>query len=114
MRCENMKVQLAFRFPCGQPDKNGVIYTKEAVENAISALKENLPITYRDNENFQQSNCLGHTIGETYTVLWDDNCQMCEVIVSGVLYYGGTDCTVKEIKDGVITSFEILSVGLSR
>ena len=114
MRLNNLKVQLALTIPFGRPDKNGVMYSKEAIEKAISDFEGKIPILYRDNDSFKDGVVIGNTIGETGSVLWDDENQVCEVIVNGNLYYGGTECIANEIKDGVITDFHITSVGLSR
>lgn len=114
MRLDNLKMQLALVIPFGRPDKNGVIYSREAVEKAVNDFNGKLPILYRDNDSCMDGVVIGNTIGETYSVLWDDEQQVCEVIVNGNLYYGGTECIVNEIKDGVVTDFRITSIGLSR
>lgn len=114
MRLDNLKIQLAFAIPFGRSDKNGVIYSREAIEKAISDFNGKLPILYRDNDSCKDGVVVGNTVGETCSVLWDDERQVCEIIVNGNLYYGGTECIVNEIKDGVVTDFRIISVGLSR
>lgn len=114
MRLENLKVQLSLVIPIGRPDKNGVMYSKEAVEKAVESFNGKLPIIYRDNDANKEGTVLGNTVGETCSVLWDDEHQVCEVVVNGNVYYGGTECVVNEIKDGVVTDFSIVSVGLSK
>lgn len=114
MRLGNLKVQLALVIPFGRPDKNGVTYSKEAIEKAVSDFNWKLPILYRDNDSCKDEAVIGNTIGETSSVLWDDEQQVCEVIVNGDLYYGGAECIVNEIRDGVVTDFSIVSVGISR
>ena len=114
MRLDNLKVQLTLVIPFRTPDKNGIMYSKEAIEKAISDFDGKLPILYRDNDSCKGGVVVGNTIGETCSVLWDDENQVCEVIVNGNLYYGGTECIVNEIRDGVVTDFRITSVGLSR
>jgi len=114
MRLDNLKIQLALTIPFDHPDKNGVLYSREAIEKAISDFNGKLPILYRDNSSCKDGVVVGNTIGETCSVLWDDENQVCEVIVNGNLYYGGTECIANEIKDGVVTDFRITSVGLSR
>ena len=114
MRLDNLKIQLALTIPFGRPDKNGVMYSKEAIEKAISDFDGKMPILYQDNDLCKDGVVVGNTIGETCSVLWDDENQVCEVIVNGNLYYGGTECIVNEIKDNVVTDFRITSVGLSR
>ena len=46
MREENIKVKVTIPIPFGKPDKNGVMYTEEAVSNAVNNLHKNLPIIY--------------------------------------------------------------------
>lgn len=114
MRLNNLKMQLSFVIPFGRPDKNGVMYSKEAIEKAIKDFDDKLSILYHDNDSCKDGVVVGNTVGETCSVLWDDEQQVCEVIVNGILYYGGTECIVNEIKNGVVTDFRITSVGLSR
>lgn len=113
MRLDNLNVQLALVIPFGRPDKNGVMYSKEAITRAVDDFGGQLPILYQDNDSCQEGTVIG-TAGEICSVLWDDEHQVCEVVVNGKLYYGGASCIVNEIKDGVVTDFSIASVGLSR
>lgn len=113
MRLGNLKVQIALVIPISRPDKNGVMYSKEAVEKAAESFNWKLPIIYRDNDANKEGTVIGNTVGETCPVLWDDEHQVCEVVVNGNVYYGGTECIVNEVKDGVVTDFSIVSVGLS-
>lgn len=114
MRSDNLKIQLALVFPFGRPAKNGVIYSKEAIEKAVDDFCGNLPIIYCDNERRKDAVVIGNTVGETCSTLWDDEYQSCEVIVNGKLFYGGTECILNETKDGVVTDFTITSLGISR
>lgn len=114
MRQENLKMQIALRFPFEHPDGNGVVYSKQAVERAISALQGELPILYRDNEVCQNGKVIGHTAGDTVSVLWDDNYQVCEVVLEAVVYHGGTECTVRTADNGVVTDFQITALGISK
>ena len=113
MRQENLKIQVALRFPYDHPDKNGVVYSKQAVEKAISDLQGKLHILYQDNSVCQNGKVIGHTIGDTMSVLWDDDYRVCEVVLGAVVYHGGTECIVKTSDDGVITDFEITALGIS-
>lgn len=114
MRLDNLKVQLALTIPFGRPDKNGVMYSKEAVEKAVESFNGKLPIIYRDNDANKEGTVLGNTVGETCSVLWDDEHQVCEVIVNGNIYYGGADIVINEFEAGMVIDFRIISVGLSR
>lgn len=114
MRQKNLKMQIALRFPFDNPDRNGVVYSKQAVERAISALQGKLPILYRDNEVCPDGEVIGYTAGETASVLWDNDYQVCEVILDAAVYYGGTECIVKGMSNGVVTDFEITALGISK
>lgn len=114
MRLDNLKVQLKLVIPFGRPDKNGVMYSKESIEKAMDDFNGELPILYRDNDSCKDGVVIGNTVGEPCSVLWDYEQQVCEVIINGNLYYGGTECIVNEIKDGSVADFRITSVGLSR
>lgn len=113
MRLDNLKIELAFTIPFGRPDKNGIVYSKEAVEKAVESFNRGLPIIFRGNDSSGDEVVIGNTIGETCSTLWNDEYQVCEVIVNGNVYFGGTECVVNEIKDGVVNDFDIVSVGLS-
>jgi len=114
MRLDNLKVKLALVIPFGRPDKNGVMYSREAIEKAVGDFNGKLPIIYRDNDSCKDGVVIGNTVGETCSVLWDDEQQVCEVVVNGNVYFGGADIIANEIKDGAVTDFRITSVGLSR
>lgn len=117
MRLSNIKVRLSLVIPFGHPDKNGIKYSREAVEKAVRALFDSgwqLPIVYRDCDSYKDGTVVGNTIGETGSVSWNNEQQVCEVVVDGIIYYGGTECIVNEISDDVVTDFSITSVGLSQ
>lgn len=114
MRQENLKLQIALKFPFDHPDRNGVVYSKQAIEQAILALQGKLPIVYRDHNTCPDGEVIGHTVGETASVLWDDNCHICEIVLDSVIYYGGTECVVKKTNNGIVTDFEITALGISK
>ena len=111
MRVEGTKVKFTIPIPIDKPDKNGVIYTKEAIENAVNNLRTNLPIIYKDNES--DAKAVGVTTGNSHIVTWDFESQVCKVTVDGIVFYSGADIIVNEIEDGKISSFEIASIGLT-
>lgn len=113
MREENIKVKITIPFPFGKPDKNGNIYSEEAVKNAVNNLHKELPIIYRDNESYSDGKIIGNTIGNSHIVTWDFDNQTCNVGLEGIIYFGGTSCIVNEINEKVITDFRITGIGLS-
>lgn len=64
----------------------GIFPSHEAIEKAVDDFYGNLPILYRDNDLRKSGVVIGNTVGETGSVLWDDEHQICEVIVNGKLY----------------------------
>ena len=113
MRTENIEVKITIPIPFDKPDKNGVVYTEDAVSNAVSNL-QNLPIIYRDNENEPEGKVIGVMNKPTYVEEWDMKNQVCKITIDGAVFYGGTECIVNEMKDDKVTDFEIVGVGLSK
>jgi hypothetical protein len=111
MRVENTKVKFTIPIPVDKPDCNGVIYTEEAVENALNNLQTNLPIVYKDNEC--DAKVIGATTGSSHIVTFDSDNQVCKLTVDGIVFYSGADIIVNEIEDGKITDFRIASIGLT-
>ncbi len=113
MRVENIGIKLTLPIPIGEPDKNGVVFSEQAVEKAVSSLRKNLPIIYRDNDKVQDGVVIGHTVGDTHIVTWDGEHQVCKITVDGVVHFGGTECIVNEIKNGEVKDFQITGFGIS-
>lgn len=112
MRVENTKVKLTISISFDKPDKNGVVYTKEAVENAVNNLHKNIPIIYGDVKT--NKNIIGATTGDSHIVIWDFENQICKMVVDGVIFYSGAEIIVNEMNNNKITDFEIVSIGLSK
>ena len=113
MRTENIEVKITIPIPFDKPDKNGVVYTEDAVSKAVSNL-QNLPIIYRDNENEPEGKVIGVMNKSTYVEEWDMKNQVCKITIDGTVFYGGTECIVNEMKDDKVTDFEIVGLGLSK
>lgn len=114
MRQENIKVKITIPIPFDKPDKNGTLYTKEAVSNAVNNLHKSLPIIYRNNDSDIDGTKIGTTTGLSHIATWDFENQVCNVTVDGIVFSGGTECIVNEIKDGKVTDFEIVGFGISK
>ena len=110
MRTDNIKVTITIPIPYDKPDKNSIIYTKEAVEKAVENLHKNLPITFKDES---EEKIIGTTIGDIHIVTWDFENQICKLTVDGEIYFGGTECWY-EVEDNKITDFQIIGIGLSK
>ena len=112
MRVENTKVKLTISISFDKSDKNGVVYTKEAVENAVNNLHKNIPIIYGDVKT--NKNIIGATTGDSHIVIWDFENQICKMVVDGVIFYSGAEIIVNEMNNNKITDFEIVNIGLSK
>lgn len=108
---ELTKVKLTIMMPSDNPNKNGTVFTKEAVEDAIYNLRRNLPIIYSDDGT--NSKVIGSTTGESHIATWDSDNQTYKVTVDGVLFHCNPIIIVNEIEDGKISDFRIASIGLT-
>lgn len=112
MRTENIAVKMTIPIPFDKPDGNMIVHTEEAVEKALNCLPKNLPILYRGTE-MEDAKCIGSTTGNYHIVTWDFENQICKVTVDGVIFHGGADIIVNEMKNGEISDFTITSCGIS-
>ena len=110
MRAENIKVTITIPIPYNEPDKNGNIYTKEAVEKAVNNLHKHLPIIYRGES---EEKVIGSTTGDSHIATWDSENQVCKLTVDGEVFFGGTEC-IADIDNGKIVNFEIVGIGLNK
>ena len=110
MRAENIKVTITIPIPYNEPDKNGNIYTKEAVEKAVNNLHKYLPIIFRGES---EEKVIGSTTGDSHIATWDFENQVCNLTVNGEVFFGGTEC-IADIDNGKIVDFEIVGIGLNK
>ena len=110
MRTNNIKVTMTIPIPYDQPDKNGNIYTKEAVEKAVNNFNKNLPIIFRDES---ERKVIGTTTNNSHIATWDFENQVCNLTVNGEVFFGGAEGIVTA-NNGKIVDFEILGIGLSK
>ena len=110
MRTNNIKVTMTIPIPYDQPDNNGDIYTKEAVEKAVNNLHKHTPIIFRDE--FEEK-VIGSTTDNSHIATWDFENQVCNLTVNGEVFFGGTEC-IADIDNGKIVDFEIVGIGLSK
>ena len=113
MKEEFTEVKFTINIPFDKPNKNGSMFTKEAVDNAVKNIPENIPIIYRSNESEFSNKVIGATTGNPKVIAWDSENQVCEMTFDGVVFHSGADIIVNEIEDGKITDFRITSIGLT-
>lgn len=112
MKDEMMKVKFTMHIPFDRPNKNGTVFTKEAVENAVNNIPINIPIICGDNKSKFGNKVIGTTTGDSHIVTWDFENQVCKMIVDGVVFRSGAEIVVNEIEDNKISDFRIVGVGL--
>ena len=112
MRSADNQVSITMAFPVERPDKNGVVYSRKAVDKALKSMPDNLPII--DLENNGDERVIGTTSSRPYAVQWDDLNGVCRFTIDGIVFFGETSCIVNAVNDdGEITDFTITSIGVS-
>ena len=104
---ELTKVKLTIHLPFGKQNKNGSVFTEEAVEDAVNHLRKNLPIVYEDEK------VVGSTTGDSHIAIWDFDNQVCKMTVDGVLFDCDPKIIINESKDGEISDFQIVSISIN-
>lgn len=112
MRVENAEIKITIPIPINKPDCNGVVYTKEAIENAVNNLRTNLPIVFKA-ELSDDERVVGVTTGSSHIVTWDFENQVCKMTIEGVMFYSGAEIFIHEIEGNKVSSFEIATIGLT-
>ena len=100
MRCEFVEVEVKFSAPTLFPDGNGILYTEEAILDAIKNTT-NLPITQYSDKGAEE--IIGHTNNIRY-----ENGHIC---CKGFIYAGGFNCITSEVIDKTVTKMKFVSVG---
>lgn len=112
MRLKNAKIKITLPIPVGKPDANGIVYTEEAIDNALNNLRAYLPIVYKESAESEEK-VIGAT-GSQHIVSWDSENQVCNLTIDGTIFNSGAEIIVNEMtKDGKITDFSIVSIGLT-
>lgn len=109
MRLENIEVIFKKKLPINEPDDNGIMYTKEAIQNAYKEAqsRNGLPIEF---PNYKGEFI---PIGSIHGIeLIEDNGEM---YVKGywIIYHGGTEENV-EVNNKIVSSFSITGFGVAR
>lgn len=105
MRQENIKITTKIPIKYDVPDRNGNIYTKEVIENAIKNIRKKIPFEIKN----ETDEFIPIGFVENAKLSDDGN----EILVDAIIFGGGT-CENVEFEDGVIKSMEIVSVGIDR
>lgn len=111
------KITLTFPIRCDRPNRNGTVFTEEAIKHAFASSNPHMPIimqgdTIRDEEfTYQNDRVIGCT-DPTYYFDYDDENKVCEVTLTGHIFNMTPDIAINEMNDGKITDFEIRSVSI--
>lgn len=102
---DNTKIKIKLLIPVDIPNKNGTIFTKEAVEEALRYINGGIPIV-DDNQKV-----IGYTTN-TPLPRWDFINHAYEVEVEGNIFNCTPLITINEFEGNKITDFKIASFGL--
>ena len=112
MENENVKVKITMNIPFNKPNRNGTIFTEDAVENAVNNIPLNIPIIYGDNKNEYPDIAIGHTTGNSHIVVWDFENQVCKITLDGIIFCSNARIIVDKNEDGKISEFRIVGIDL--
>ena len=99
---EPIEIIMKIPFPINEPDRNGAIYTKEAIEKAVERFDGGVPLIIVKDE-------VETIIGHIHSAELSENY---EVTVYGEVFFGGT-FDEGDVKNDVVTDFRFLSFGIS-
>lgn len=98
-----IEITMKVPFPIEKPDRNGIIYTEDAIKNAVNNFTSSAPLRIWKDDI---CTVIGHV----------DNIELSdafEITAHGVCYFGGTNEMANEIENNIVSSFELLSFGIS-
>lgn len=104
MRTENVSIKITIPLPIDKPDKNGVIYTKEAIKKAVDNFTPKIPLVTGDD----LETCIGVVNG---IELSSDNKNM---IVDADVFAAGSCEMIGERDHMVVKDFRITSFGICK
>ena len=106
MRTGNIRIRFEIPCHCDEPDLNGNIYTRDAIEKAYKGVKD-IPIgIHNDNGDF-----IPIGIAQEIEIIENHN----DIFIKGIglIFHGGTNESV-EITDGRVTKMDITAVGIAK
>lgn len=117
MNDELTKITLTFPMYCDTPNRNGTVFTDEAIRHAFASSNPHMPIIMQGGANrdeeleYFNDRIIGVT-DPTYYFDYDDENKVCEVTLTGRLFNMEPNIVINEMNDGKITDFEIRSVNI--
>lgn len=95
MRTDNLEVSYTVTIPFNMPDKNGVVYSRSAIEDALQHTQEGLPIRFRSNDDSYGPRLIGYTTSTPYAVQFDDERQLCKYCIDGRIFLEALNVLLK-------------------
>lgn len=116
MNDELTKITLTFPMRCDRPNRNGTVFTEEAIKHAFASSNPHMPIVVQGGTNREELTCfndrvIGYT-DPTYYFDYDDENKVCKATLTGHIFNMAPDIVINEMNDGKITDFEIRSVSI--
>lgn len=107
MRTDNINITLKMPLPINNPDRNGVMYSKEAFQKAFEDAK-NKPLEILLNNGSRTP------VGVIQDITYIEDEFGDYALVNGRIMYGGTCEYIQDLEkvSGVITSMTLASVGI--
>jgi hypothetical protein len=112
MENEMIKVKLTMCIPFDKPTRNGTIFTKEAVANAVNNIPLNMPIVCKDSKSEYATKVIGTTTENSHIVTWDFENQTCKVTVDGVVFHSGAEIIINGVEGDKISDCRIAGIGI--
>ena len=106
MRTNNIKVTINMPLPVDKPDKNGVIYSKEALTNAFANARNKPLITYT-SEGVQVP--IGIINGAT---IYEE--EQLHAEIRATVFFGGTCEEITKDSNDIVTEMTITGIGLCK
>lgn len=109
MNDELTKVKIKFITSYDKSNRNGTVYTKEAIRNAMESFNRQLPITIRSKEEYSYP--IGVTDG-TYHCTWNDSTKAVETVIDGCIFNVDADIVVNQMNGSEVTDFRIRALSV--
>ena len=117
MNDEFAKITITFPIRCDRLNRNGTVFTEEAIKRALARSNPHMPIvaqgdTIRDEEFAYQNDRVIGFIDSIYYFDYDDETKVYEFTLTGHIFNMAPDIVINEMNDCKITDFEIRSVSI--
>lgn len=99
-------ISIELNFPYEHPNKNGFIYTKEAIKEAFS--QDNLkyyPVRY-------QNEIIGYIENCPKEIEWDEAEGVCKIKLNGDIFYMMPSYIINKYNGNIISDFSITSIDI--